>query len=143
VNVIRQYGHFINSWQWEWFSHFTCREPVSKYTAERQLLSWIRSLCTTERIQIACVALVNCTNLTPHWHALMFGKNKNGRTLLDVSEKRWVRKWPGIARIEPRRNNNAVSHYVANNITLWNSDLYEVFIYNNKLLKAYKRARQD
>jgi len=73
----------------------------------------------------------------------MFGKNKNGRTLLDVSEKRWERKWPGIARIEVVRDNQAVSHYVASNITLWNADLYELLVYNNKLLDKYRLARQD
>ena len=82
-------------------------------------------------------------NFTPHWHALIFGKNKNGRTLLDVLEKRWERKWPGIARIEAVRGNQAASHYVAGNITLWNPDQYELFVYNNKLLNKYRRARQD
>jgi len=133
----------MNSWQWEWFSHLTCREPVSKYTAQKLLLSWIRSLCTIERIQVACIAVVNCKNLTPHWHVLMFGKNKKGRTLMDVLEKRWERKWPGIARIEVVRGNQAASHYVAGNITLWNSDLYELLVYNKKLLDKCRRARQN
>jgi len=73
---------------------------------------------------------------------LIFGKNKNGRTLLDVSEKRWERKWPGIARIEVVRGNQAVSHYLAGNITLWNPDQYELLSYNKKLLNKYRQPRQ-
>ena len=62
---------------------------------------------------------------------------------MDVLEKRWERKWPGIARIELVRGNQAASHYVAGNITLWNSDLYDLLVYNRKLLDKYRLARQE
>jgi len=139
----RHYGNFINRWPWEWFLTLTFREPVSLDTARRQLLNWNRDLCTSEGIQTAFIAVWNNMNFTPHWHALIFGKNKNGRTLLDVLEKRWERKWPGIARIELVRGNQAASHYVAGNITLWNSDLYDLLVYNRKLLDKYRLARQE
>ena len=143
LSATRHYGYFINSWPWEWFLTLTFREPVSLDVARRQLLHWNRDLCTSEGIQTAFIAVWNDTNFTPHWHALIFGKNKNGRTLLDVSEKRWERKWPGIARIEVVRGNQAASHYIAGNITLWNPDQYELFVYNKKLLNKYRRARQE
>ena len=143
MNPTRHYGYFINSWPWEWFLTLTFREPVSLDTARRQLLNWNRDLCTSEGIQTAFIAVWNNTNFTPHWHVLIFGKNKNGRTLLDVLEKRWERKWPGIARIEVVRGNQAASHYLAGNITLWNPDRYELLVYNKKLLDKYRRARQD
>jgi hypothetical protein len=143
LNPTRHYGNFINRWPWQWFLTLTFREPVSLEFARRQLLNWNRNLCTSEGIQTAFIAVWNNTNFTPHWHALIFGKNKYGKTLLDILEKRWERRWPGIAHIEDVRNNHAVSQYVAGNITLWNSDLYELFVYNNKLLNKHRRPRQD
>jgi hypothetical protein len=143
LNPTRHYGYFINRWPWEWFLTLTFREPVSLNTARRQLLNWNRDLCTSEGIQTAFIAVWNNTNFTPHWHALLFGKNKNGRTLLDVLEKRWERKWPGIARIELVRGNQAASQYLAGNITLWNPDQYELLFYNKKLLNKYRLPRQD
>jgi hypothetical protein len=143
LSAIRHYGNFINSWPWEWFLTLTFREPVSFNTARRQLLNWNRDLSTGEGIQTAFIAVLNDTNFTPHWHLVMFGKNKHGKTLLEVARERWERRWPGIARIEVVRGNQAVSHYVAGNITLWNSDLYDLLVYNNKLLNKYRRTRQN
>jgi hypothetical protein len=120
-------------------SHFW--KPISLDIAIRQLLHWNRDLSTSERIQTAFIAVLNNTNFTPHWHVLMLGKNKNGRTLLDVSERKWERKWPGIVRIEVVRHNQAVSKYLARNMTFWNSDQYELLVYNKKLLNKYRRAR--
>jgi hypothetical protein len=73
----------------------------------------------------------------------MFGKNRHGKTLQEVANERWERKWPGIARVEVVRGNQAVSHYVAGNITLWDSDQYELLVYNKKLLNKYRHPRQD
>jgi len=143
LRAIRHYGYFINSWPWEWFLTLTFREPVSFDTARRQLLNWNRDLCTSEGIQTAFIAVLNDTNFTPHWHLLMLGKNRHGKALQDVSRERWEREWPAIARIEVVRGNQAVSHYVARNITLWNPDLYELLVYNKKLLNKYRRTRQD
>ena len=143
MSAIRHYGNFFNSWQWEWFPTLTFRESVSFDTAHRQLLHWSRDLCKKEGIQTAFIAVFNSANFTPHWHVLMFGKNKNGRMLLEVSKERWERRWPGIARIEVVRDNRAASHYVAGHISLWNSDQYELLLYNKKLLNKYKSARQD
>jgi len=64
----------------------------------------------------------------------MFGKNKYGKTLLEVSRERWERKWPGIARIEVVRDNQAVSKYLARNMTFWDSDQYDLITCNQKLL---------
>ena len=143
MSATRHYGNFINSWPWEWFLTLTFREPVSLDVARRQLLHWNRALCTGEGIQTAFIAVWNNTNFTPHWHLLMFGKNRHGKTLQEVANERWERKWPAIARIEVVRGNQAVSHYVAGNITLWDSDQYELLVYNKKLLNKYRRARQD
>ena len=72
------------------------QEPVSLDAARRQLLNWNRDLCTSEGIQTAFIAVWNNTNFTPHWHALIFGKNQNGRTLLDVLRKDGKENGPGL-----------------------------------------------
>ena len=134
MSATRHYGNFINSWPWEWFPTLTFREPVSLDVARRQLLHWNRDLCKTEGIQTAFIAVLNDTNFTPHWHLLMFGKNRHGKTLQDISTGKWERKWPGIARIEIVRDNQAVSKYLARNITFWDSDNYDLITCNQKLL---------
>ena len=134
MTIVEQYGNFFKTWSWEWFPTLTFREPVSLDVARRQLLHWNRDLCTNERIQTAFIAVLNSTNFTPHWHVLMFGKNRHGKTLLDISTGKWERKWPGIARIEVVRNNRAVSKYLARNMTFWDSDQYDLITCNQKLL---------
>lgn len=134
LSATRNYGNFFDSWQWEWFPTLTFKEPVSLDIARRQLLNWNRDLSTGEGIQTAFIAVLNSTTFTPHWHVLMFGKNRHGKTLLDVLTGKWERKWPGIARIGVVRDNQAVSKYLARNIILWDSDQYDLITYNQKLL---------
>jgi len=141
LSAILQYGNFFSSWQWEWFPTLTSREPVSLDAARRQLLHWNRNLCTSEGIQTAFIAVSNSTTFTPHLHVLMFGKNKYGRTLLDISTGKWERKWPGIARIEIFRDNQAVSKYLARNMTFWDSDQYDLITCNQKLLMKEAAGR--
>lgn len=139
MNATKHYAAYFQQWQWEWGATLTFREPVSFELARRQLLQWNRNLSTTEHIQTAFIAVLNSVTWNPHWHLLIFGKKKKGRTLLDISTKKWERRWPAVARIELVRDNRAVSNYLARNMTLWNPDKYDLETHNQKLLKSAEK----
>jgi hypothetical protein len=122
----------------------TFKNPVRKETAIEQLRYWNRRLCKQESIQTAFIAVLNYTNWTPHVHVLMFGINRNGKNLLNISTKNWQLFWADMERSRnrlPRRaviewvtSNQRASQYLAHNMTPWNPEKYELVLYNQKLL---------
>lgn len=140
----RDYGRYFEHWRWEWFVTLTFRRPVQKEAAIKELLHWNRQLCKRESMQTAFIAVLNCTNWTPHIHLLMFGRNRNGKNLLDISTKNWQQFWSEMERTknrQPRRaliewvtSNQSASQYLAKNMTPWNPEKYELVLYNQKLL---------
>ena len=143
----KDYGRYFERWRWEWFVTLTFKNPVRKETAIKQLRDWNRSLCKNESIQTAFIAVLNYTNWTPHIHVLMFGINRNGKNLLDISTKNPQQFWAEMERTrnrQPRRaviewvtSNRSVSQYLAKNMVFWHPELYELHIYNQKLLKKH------
>jgi hypothetical protein len=143
----RDYGRFFERWRWEWFITLTFKNPVRKEAAIKELLRWNRQLCKRESIQTAFIAVVNCTNWTPHIHVLMFGINRKGKNLLNISTKSWQQSWADMERtknqitrravIEWVTSNQCVSQYLAKNMVFWNPELYELHVYNQKLLRKH------
>ena len=73
-----------------------------------------------------------------HLHLLVLGRNRNGKTLLDVPIDKWKKKWKAQSRIQPVYDIEGVSSYLAGNLIIRNEDLSDVFIYNIKLLKKLR-----
>lgn len=74
----------------------------------------------------------------PHLHILMIGRNKNGKTLLDVNKSKWEQKWFYYAKIENPRSNRKVTKYVAANFFWSKSTNPFMEAYNIKLLNKYR-----
>jgi hypothetical protein len=145
----KDYADFLRHWPWEWFATLTFKYPIGKETAINQLRLWTRYLCKLEGIQTAYIAVLNYTNPTPHVHALLLARCKDGVTLQDIPTDKWESIWAhpdepgprvnGRAKIEVVRKNRAACWYLARNMTLWNPELYELVTFNKKLLAKTDR----
>jgi hypothetical protein len=137
----------------EWWTSLSFEYPVSQEVATKRLSSWVRSICVEEHLQVGYIAVFNETRRI-HGHALMFGRNREGKTLLNVSMKRWATdwwknncgskiNWDKGARIRPVYDMTGVSKYFSKNITLKTPDLSDVSFYNGKLLRKYEIKRNQ
>jgi len=125
----------FNRWEWEWFITLNlvrngCPE------AEDLLKKWRIELTTSEHIQIAYEGIYN--NIPQaHIHLLAFGKNKDGKSLLDVNHRRWEKRWSVLTKkpavIIPVYSQKGVTQYVSHfNTPPGHSELLQP--YNKKLL---------
>ena len=108
---------------------------------KKMLENWARKLIKKERLQVGYIAVINQINRI-HLHLLMLGKNRHGKTLLDVSINKWQKKWNAQSEIQFVYDIEGVSGYLAGNLILKNEDLSDVFVYNTKLLKKL-RSKED
>jgi hypothetical protein len=135
----RGYKSLLRDWQWEWVIHLTFKQiRLSEKVVKDFLIRWTRELCKCEGIQVGYFCMFSFNWGHPHLHLLMIGRNKNGKTLLEVSKSEWEKNWPYNAKIEIPRSNKKVAKYVAANFFWSKSTNPFMEAYNIKLLNKYR-----
>jgi hypothetical protein len=147
-----EYGNFFNRYPWEWFVTVHFHKPVQQTYSLRCLKEWNIKVCTTEKLQTAYVAILTYKSHIPHFHILMFGRNRYGKTLRDVPRNEWEREWlerlgiknERLAQVSLVEDKTAVSYYIAHakNLILSNPERYELVTYNQKLLRKWDLRNQ-
>jgi hypothetical protein len=112
---------------------------VKSEYAKVKLKVWIRKLIKEERLQIAYFGVINKVNRI-HLHLLILGRNRFGKTLLDVSPSKWEKEWKAMAKISPIYDLAGVSKYFERNTILWDNTLSEVIDFNSRLLKNVQKT---
>lgn len=162
------YSRFFSQWQFEWCSTLTFKDPVKQELGRKKLLEWTRRLCVDEHIQVAFIGVFNAFEhrrkilktepylkefdndfINGHWHLLMFGRNRFGQTLSEVSMERWAQEWhkrncgkwihwANGAEIRSDFDIMQESGYMAKNLIVKNPDASDLLIYNKELLEKCK-----
>jgi len=92
---------WFNKYSFQWFVSMRLKS-YNVETAESLLKIWRRDLCKTNHIQICHLGIIITSGFTgPHVHLLMSGKNRYGKTLMDMDREEWSRKWKGDCHIKP------------------------------------------
>ena len=130
---------YLIQFPFEWWVTVTFRDladgkTVKSEYAKVKLKTWVRKIIKEEQLQIAYFAVLNQVNRI-HLHLLMLGRNRHGKTLLDVSAPYWERGWKAQAEIELIYEPVGVSDYFEGNTVLRNDDLSEIVLYNCRLLQ--------
>jgi hypothetical protein len=132
---------YLVKFPFDWGVTLTFKYPVKKEHAKIKLKAWTRKLCKEERLQIGYIAVINEINRI-HLHLLALGRNRHGKTLLDVPVDKWKKKWNAHSKIRPVEEIERASSYLSRNLVVKNEDLSDVWIYNSKLLKKL-RFKED
>lgn len=136
---------FVADHPFQWFASLTFKVPVIKELARERLREWTRKICRGEEIQVAYIAVVKEEETRCHWHLLMIGQNRWGKTLHKVSIERWAREWWKVncgetiswndgARIEPVYEITGVSRYLIDHLIPNPPSLSALLFYNKRLL---------
>lgn len=131
------WASYLSQFPFEWWVSLTFKELIKSEFAKKKLETWSRKLIKEERLQIAYFCVINEVNRI-HLHLLVLGRNRYGKTLLDVSVERWQQAWKAEAKISPIYDITGISKYFERNAILKDDNLSEVLLYNLKLLKKVK-----
>ena len=77
-----------------------------------------------------------------HLHLLMLGRNRHGKTLLDVPVGKWKKLWKAQAKISPIYEITGVNKYFERNAILKNDNLSEIIFFNGNLLRKLQNANR-
>ena len=136
-------GHwpkYLVQFPFEWWISLTFRDLIKNEFAKKKLKIWSRKLIKEERLQIAYFCVINEVNRI-HLHLLMLGRNRFGKTLLDVSAAKWEKAWKAEAKISLIYDLAGVSEYYERNTILWDNTLSEVIDFNRRLLKRVQKTK--
>jgi hypothetical protein len=146
---------FIADHPFQWWASLTFEGPVTQELARKRLLEWTRTICRSEGMQLAAIAVVVEEERRCHLHALILGRNRGGKTLHRVSIERWAKQWWKVncnksifwndaARIDPVYEERGVSDYLIKRNLIRNySALTTVFFYNERLLRKSRIKRDE
>jgi hypothetical protein len=129
----------------QWWVTLSFKEFVSQDLAKERLLSWTRKIARAEKIQVAYIAVVS-EEPRCHWHLLMLGQNRWGKTLNAVSMERWAKEWWRVncgqsigwndgARILPVYEISGVARYLIKHLKPDKLQVSDLVPYNKRLLR--------
>jgi len=102
------------------------------------LKRWRKGLISAEKIQVAYMGVINFRNSTPHYHLVMFGRNKDGKTLLDVNVTYWQNYWNGLAKISLYDTSLNTSAYLLKDYYMKCARASEWIVFNQRLLRKHQ-----
>jgi hypothetical protein len=137
-------GHwprYLVQFPFQWWVTLSFRHLAKKEYAKAKLKAWSRKLIKEERLQIAYFCVINEVNRI-HLHLLILGRNRFGKTLMDVSPAKWEEVWKAEAKISPIYDVTGIAKYFERNVILKDDTLSEVVLYNIKLLKKVQNTKR-
>jgi hypothetical protein len=78
-----------------------------------------------------------------HFHALMYGQNRQNKLLTNCSRSIWAYRWQGHAKIVEVYNTRGISEYLGNHFQGFMADRAELIPYGPEILKRIMRSQQD
>ena len=107
------FSEHLTQWEWEWFATLTFPEDTSYASARRQFDRWRLQIIDEERLQLGCFLITSYKAGILHFHALIIGRNRHAKTLLNCSTQRWEAAWNHRAEIKQVESNEGVCKYEA------------------------------
>jgi hypothetical protein len=99
--IYHDWRRYLLGIPWEWICSFTFRYGITYFPAVRIFHDWRIRLIDREKIRVGGYYISAYRRGHRYFHALMIGRNRSGKTLLDSDKKYWESAWPYLARIEP------------------------------------------
>jgi len=131
-----EWRSYLNQFPWEWMTTLTFRDETNYDTAQRHFRRWRLRLIDEEKLRIGCYLLSSYKKGRIHLHALLLGRNRYSKTLLDCSIRTWESRWyPGYARIKKVESNFRACDYVSLHFMGFKSDHAQADYYDGHLLK--------
>jgi hypothetical protein len=128
------FGDHLTRWRWEWWITLTFEPGISYFPADRIFTRWRLRLVDQEDTQLAGFRVTRSKKHLLHMHMLAFGRNREGKTLLDCSTREWEIRWPYHATIKRVYDNARICDYLAKHVLGFLADHYQIDPCNDRLL---------
>lgn len=139
--MVQGHAKWLSNYPFQLFVTLTFAGTRDHRYASGELKKWRTSLWKNEKLQIAYAGILYSSLTSTHIHLLMVGKNRFGKTLLNVDMSLWEREWRhGKASIEPIRTLIGSDMYVQSHISLIAPDSYDILDYGWNWLKRMKHS---
>ena len=132
------WSEHLTQWVWSWFVTLTFPEDTTYESARRQFNRWRLDIIDEERLQLGIFLVTSHKAGILHFHALLIGRNRDSKSLLDCSAQRWEAAWSHRAEIKEVGSNEGVCGYVALHFLGFKSDWAECDFYGTGLLQQKK-----
>ena len=131
-----EWREYLLHFPWEWLATLTLEDGMQYFPALHKFKKWRHRLIKREKIRVGAYLFSAYRRGHIHFHVLMLGQNRFGKTLLDCSPKYWESEWKKcVRRIEPVTNLYGACDYVALHFMGFKSDFTDVESFDKTLLR--------
>jgi hypothetical protein len=91
--LFETWHYYLLRFPWEWLATLTFEPGTDYYFALRRFKKWRFKIIDTEKLRIGACLLTFLKDTSIHFHVLMLGHNRNGKSLIDCSRRKWSTDW--------------------------------------------------
>lgn len=137
----------IRRFPWQWFATFTFKPDTYYFTALERFKEWRCSLLDDEKMRVGASLMSSHKRGNLHFHVLLLGRNRHGKTLFDCYPRRWESSWRDAYKTSVRINivedRYKVCNYVALHFLGFKSDRAQTEPFDIKLLNDVVEPQHD
>jgi hypothetical protein len=134
---------YVMRWPWEWMITLTFESGITFFPAHEHFERWRLRLIHEERIRFAAYRITRSKNKRIHMHCLALGRNREGKTLRDVSADKWAARWPYHAKIEQVYDHAGAVDYVAKHMLGFLAAYAQTDSFDRTLLRQTMQVLND
>ena len=143
-DLYQNWKAYLVNFPFEWHATFTFSPRTDFFYGIKRFKRWRLSLINEEKLQIAASLTSSSKGGQLHFHVLLLGQNKEGKTLLDVSPRKWESRWhPLFCRISLIENLETATDYVARHHLGFKSDFCQADAFGVNLLEKRCFNREE
>ena len=158
----KAWSDYLSRFPWQWLATLTfdkkCRkeswfrvgnlnpiegEKIVYYSGRKLFNKWRLCLINKEKLRLGSYLLSSYKKDYLHFHALLLGRNRYGKTLLECSHRQCALSWPYHARIKIVNEVEKAADYVAAHFMGFKSDYASIDSYDSTLLRQSISLQRD
>jgi len=130
------YENLMARYPWQWWANIDFRPGMRFETVNKQVRVFLRDLGKGEHLQTVSIYFVCLRQGDRHYHVHVpiYGRNKDGKTLADVSMRKWERKSRLNPQIQEVYNLTGLATYHGMQFLYFKNSYTKMEAYNRRLL---------
>ena len=138
---------YVCRFPWQWASTHTFEPGTDYFTARKRFKKWHYRLIDEEKLQVGCYVMSSHKKGNLHFHCLLLGRNRHGKTLLDCDCRKWRDVWWAtnrtVVKVQPITDFYGACSYQALQYLGFKSDYAEPEPFGLNLLQDVMEIKND
>jgi len=146
-DCVEIWTEYVSRFPWQWAATFSFEYGTNYFVAQKKFIKWRFKLIDEEKLRVGAYIMSSSKKRKLHFHGLLLGRNRHGKTLMDCDCRKWRNVWFATnrtdAKVKPVYNLHGACAYQAMQYLGFKADFAEPEPFDLDLLQDVMEIKND